>query len=88
MNVNTGELRVIPENLTEEEAEKLLSEGFIKVPSEFDEEARRELAGKDSIMLDMKKKTPLTDWAKSVKQGRNEKCACGSGKKYKHCCGK
>lgn len=20
-------------------------------------------------------------------QGRNEKCACGSGKKYKHCCG-
>ena len=22
------------------------------------------------------------------KQGRNETCACGSGKKYKHCCGK
>ena len=22
------------------------------------------------------------------KQGRNEKCACGSGQKYKHCCGK
>lgn len=22
------------------------------------------------------------------KQGRNERCACGSGKKYKHCCGK
>ena len=21
-------------------------------------------------------------------QGRNEKCSCGSGKKYKHCCGK
>lgn len=21
------------------------------------------------------------------KQGRNERCACGSGKKYKHCCG-
>jgi uncharacterized protein YchJ len=21
-------------------------------------------------------------------QGRNEKCNCGSGKKYKHCCGK
>ncbi len=21
-------------------------------------------------------------------QGRNEKCACGSGSKYKHCCGK
>ena len=23
-----------------------------------------------------------------VKIGRNEKCACGSGKKYKKCCGK
>ncbi|MAN99238.1 MAG: prepilin peptidase, partial [Roseovarius sp.] len=22
------------------------------------------------------------------KVGRNEKCPCGSGKKYKHCCGK
>lgn len=24
----------------------------------------------------------------SHKQGRNEPCACGSGKKYKHCCGR
>jgi SEC-C motif-containing protein len=23
-----------------------------------------------------------------IKQGRNEYCACGSGKKYKHCCGR
>ena len=22
-----------------------------------------------------------------IKVGRNEKCPCGSGKKYKHCCG-
>ena len=22
------------------------------------------------------------------KPGRNEPCSCGSGKKYKHCCGK
>ena len=25
---------------------------------------------------------------KSVKIGRNDPCYCGSGKKYKHCCGK
>lgn len=25
---------------------------------------------------------------KSTKVGRNESCTCGSGKKYKHCCGK
>ena len=32
----------------------------------------------------VKKQTP-----KRVKKiGRNEKCPCGSGKKYKNCCGK
>jgi len=25
---------------------------------------------------------------KEIKVGRNEKCPCGSGKKYKNCCGK
>ena len=25
---------------------------------------------------------------KKVKVGRNDPCPCGSGKKYKHCCGK
>jgi hypothetical protein len=24
--------------------------------------------------------------AQGIVQGRNEPCACGSGKKYKHCC--
>ena len=34
----------------------------------------------------MKKK--LIETKKVKKIGRNEKCSCGSGKKYKHCCGK
>ena len=25
-------------------------------------------------------------WRKKVKIGRNDKCSCGSGKKYKKCC--
>lgn len=29
----------------------------------------------------------VTPPARSVKVGRNEPCPCGSGKKYKHCCG-
>lgn len=29
--------------------------------------------------------TPIT---KKAKVGRNDPCPCGSGKKYKHCCGK
>ncbi|RND30199.1 hypothetical protein EC575_21140, partial [Vibrio cholerae] len=24
----------------------------------------------------------------AIKQGRNDPCACGSGKKFKKCCGK
>jgi len=30
--------------------------------------------------------SPIT--RSDIKQGRNEYCACGSGKKYKHCCGR
>lgn len=31
---------------------------------------------------------PTTPIVKAPKIGRNEPCPCGSGKKYKHCCGK
>ena len=30
----------------------------------------------------------LNSQSKAKKVGRNEPCVCGSGKKYKHCCGK
>lgn len=30
----------------------------------------------------------VPQYARKKEQGRNEKCKCGSGKKYKHCCGK
>ena len=87
MNVNTGELRRLMD-LSEEEKNQLIADGCTEVPQKLEEEAMRALAGKQSVMVDMKKKTPLTAWAKRVKQGRNEKCACGSGKKYKYCCGR
>ena len=29
----------------------------------------------------------IKDPQTAKKVGRNEKCPCGSGKKYKHCCG-
>ena len=32
--------------------------------------------------------TQFTTTAKSTKTGRNDPCTCGSGKKYKKCCGK
>ena len=34
------------------------------------------------------RKTPETVRRKGKKVGRNDPCPCGSGKKYKHCCGK
>lgn len=34
------------------------------------------------------KKNELTEVNKIEKIGRNTLCPCGSGKKYKHCCGK
>jgi preprotein translocase subunit SecA len=48
----------------------------------------------NSILTAEKKKEILLDWRKSKvvvnenKVGRNELCPCGSGKKYKKCCGK
>jgi uncharacterized protein YecA (UPF0149 family) len=34
------------------------------------------------------RRRPAGQLAKAVRQGRNEPCACGSGKKFKACCGK
>jgi preprotein translocase subunit SecA len=36
---------------------------------------------------DERKEKPKEIYSDSKKVGRNEKCPCGSGKKYKHCCG-
>lgn len=48
----------------------------------------------ESIFSKEKRKEIHKDWANSKtivnknKVGRNDPCPCGSGKKYKHCCGK
>ena len=39
----------------------------------------------DEIINTLKKQPPFTS---EKKIGRNEPCPCGSGKKYKNCCGK
>jgi uncharacterized protein YchJ len=83
MNVNTGKLRRFSENESE-----IIRKMFTSVPEHLEEEANSYLGDKDSVIVDMEKQTPLTAWATGIKQGRNNKCSCGSGKKYKHCCGK
>ena len=39
------------------------------------------------IITEKNEKEELQKKPKSQKVGRNDKCLCGSGKKYKHCCG-
>ena len=46
----------------------------------------------DEILTEEKRKEITRNWrlskqAVSHKVGRNDPCPCGSGKKYKHCCG-
>ncbi|SFS33412.1 preprotein translocase subunit SecA [Marininema halotolerans] len=66
----------------------------MKAEFEEDEEIEREEVatqqttsggGSPSSEAEAPKKEPIR---KSDKVGRNEPCPCGSGKKYKHCCGK
>lgn len=73
------------DNIKEEVVKKVM---IVRLKTE--EQIRREqqariteaaLAGAEG-----KKKPVVT--AKSQKVGRNDPCPCGSGKKYKHCCGK
>ena len=45
------------------------------------------LPGSLNVKARAKPAAPATATGKSKKVGRNEPCPCGSGKKYKHCCG-
>jgi preprotein translocase subunit SecA len=62
-------------------------ESTIKLIEEIEEEKEKEL---DSLQLGGADETSRPQPAKRAapKIGRNEPCTCGSGKKYKHCCGK
>lgn len=73
MNVNTGELfRMTPEMGKRFAKELMEHDSPIKpVPDDFWEEAERLLAEKDSAYVDMKKASPLVDWAKSQRNQPN-----------------
>lgn len=73
MNINTGELfRMTPEMEKEFAKELMERDSPIKpVPNDFLEEVERLLAGEDSTCVDMKKASPLVDWAKSQRNQPN-----------------
>lgn len=57
---------------------------LLKAEVRFNTEREQTLKGQASSGEDIKR-TPKT---KKEKPGRNDLCTCGSGKKYKHCCGR
>lgn len=63
MNCDTGELIRLMKGQEP-------PEGFAPVPDKLSEEANKELAGRDSVMVDMTKDTPLTGWAKKQQKKR------------------
>ena len=54
--------------------------------SEIRQNLERKQVVKNAITNDSKDHTKIQK--KSTKVGRNDPCPCGSGKKYKQCCGK
>lgn len=58
----------------------------IKITSEGREEATLNLSENTAPSTSSGPKTPYVK--KEVEVGRNDPCPCGSGKKYKNCCGK
>ena len=74
----TGFLDGINDSLAEPNPIEEMEEDTV-VSLRFDKEKRKEL------YLEQKKSGTIV---KGPKVGRNDPCPCGSGKKYKYCCGK
>ncbi len=76
--VNLGyDLKTLDKNMVDAKADWLYE--LPQWNSIFSEEKRKEL------YLEQKKSGTVV---KGPKIGRNDPCPCGSGKKYKHCCGR
>lgn len=69
-------------NIQVETVRALMHVRLVKKPVELKEEERQTFTNKDDTL----KKEPKRK--SEAKVGRNDPCPCGSGKKYKHCCGR
>ncbi len=101
--VFAGFMDGINTSLVEEvELEKLKEDSAVSLKVDFDKlyynmlEAKAKwlytLSGWDDILSEERRREITNQWrqdkqAVSSKVGRNEPCPCGSGKKYKKCCG-
>ncbi len=62
-----------------------ISQFLLKANIEQNTERKQTIKGKTNDNKETEKKKPIK---KEKKIGRNDLCPCGSGKKYKNCCGK
>ena len=58
------------------------------IKAEIRQNVERKEVVKKAITNDVKEKAIKAKPKKAEKVGRNDPCPCGSGKKYKQCCGK
>ena len=72
------------ENIRHDTAKMLLT---IKIGSQ-DEVPKRERVKVQNMTTNMDVQQASRTVKKGAKVGRNDPCPCGSGKKYKRCCGK
>ena len=71
------------ERIQEETVGMLVRVNVQKAPQQEERKVEMVAVGSDGVVS-----KPATAQAKSDKVGRNDLCPCGSGKKYKSCCGK
>jgi hypothetical protein len=75
MNVNTGELRMLTAGAEKDKElmKALMEDGFRPVPEKLQEEANKELNGKENTFVDIRGKTPLAKWAKHQREKDKKK---------------
>ncbi|PTJ87299.1 preprotein translocase subunit SecA [Staphylococcus hyicus] len=72
----------------EEDVSKYILKSVVTVEDDVQREKTKEFEGQHVSANDGKEKVKPKPIVKDQETGRNEPCPCGSGKKYKNCCGK
>ncbi|UXU56867.1 preprotein translocase subunit SecA [Staphylococcus agnetis] len=71
----------------EEDVSKYILKSVVTVEDDVQREKTKEFEGQHVSAKDGKEKVKPKPIVKDQEIGRNEPCPCGSGKKYKNCCG-
>ncbi|MHD0398361.1 preprotein translocase subunit SecA [Staphylococcus simulans] len=72
----------------EEDVSKYILKSVITVEDDVERDKAKEYKGQHVSAEDGKEKAKAKPIVKGDQVGRNDPCPCGSGKKYKNCCGK